>query len=233
MSCNILKYLFYYRSIIHHSIFELIYLFVYLFKFKILNWCISLLYIFIESAVEELPSSLQRPTDTTSLEPSPSAELQPPRFVEPLPSLEAADGEELMIPCKIVGKPPPQISFFHNGNNIDHNEEYVISYHPDTGEIVLLIVEVFPEDEGEYVCIAQNPAGEASTRAYLTVLETEVPREGVSDVEEYEVHPEEMRPAEDMEVSEEDLVPEVSWSKMKEENLWVIDSAKVWNNFEV
>ena len=35
-------------------------------------------------------------------------------------------------------------------------------------------MEVFPEDEGEYVCIATNPAGEASTRAYLTVLEPEV-----------------------------------------------------------
>ena len=127
------------------------------------------------------------------IQPSPTEALQPPRFIEPLPSLEAVDGEELGIPCKIIGKPPPQISFFHNGKNIDHDDEYVISYNPDTGEINLLIVEVFPEDEGEYVCIAQNPVGEASTRSYLTVMEAKLEpyatEEEVMDVEEEEVVP--------------------------------------------
>lgn len=116
----------------------------------------------------------KRPEETVALEPSPSEALVPPRFVEPLPAMEAYDGEEVKIPCRVVGKPPPQISFFHNGKNIDHDEEYVVSYNPDTGDIHLLIVEVFPEDEGEYVCVATNPVGEASTRAYLTVLTPDV-----------------------------------------------------------
>jgi hypothetical protein len=127
------------------------------------------------------------------IQPSPTEALHPPRFIEPLPSLEAVDGEELRIPCKIIGKPPPQISFFHNGKNIDHDDEYVISYNPETGEVNLLIVEVFPEDEGEYVCVAQNPVGEASTRSYLTVMEAKLEsyatEEEVIDVEEEEVVP--------------------------------------------
>ncbi|XP_060064415.1 titin-like, partial [Ylistrum balloti] len=126
-----------------------------------------------EPLTKELPVLPKKPEEKISLEPSPSEELMPPRFVEVLPSMETYDGDEVKIPCKVVGKPPPQISFFHNGKNIDHDEEYVVSYNPDTGDIHLLIVEVFPEDEGEYVCVASNPAGEASTRAYLTVLSPE------------------------------------------------------------
>lgn len=170
---------------------------------------------FSEPATEQMPPVPQRPEDTAYVQPSPSTSLQPPCFTEPLQSIEVVDGEELNVPCKVAGKPPPQISFFHNGKNIDHDEEYVITYNPDTGEITLLIVEVFPEDEGEYVCVAQNPAGEASTRMYLSVLDS-----GVVDEEVYEETPMEMDqteveftmqlPQEGMEVTEEDLVPQVA-----------------------
>lgn len=169
---------------------------------------------FSEPATEQMPPVPQRPEDTAYVQPSPSTSLQPPRFTEPLQSIEVVDGEELNVPCKVAGKPPPQISFFHNGKNIDHDEEYVITYNPDTGEITLLIVEVFPEDEGEYVCVAHNPAGEASTRMYLSVLDS-----GVVDEEVYEETPMEMDhteveftmqlPQEGMEVTEENLVPQV------------------------
>lgn len=33
-------------------------------------------------------------------------------------------------------------------------------------------MEVFPEDQGQYICVARNPAGQATTSAYLTVQET-------------------------------------------------------------
>lgn len=166
-----------------------------------------------EPATEQMPPVPQRPEDTAYVQPSPSASLQPPRFTEPLQSVEVVDGEELNVPCRVAGTPPPQISFFHNGKNIDQDEEYVITYNPDTGEVSLLIVEVFPEDEGEYVCVAHNPAGEASTRMYLSVLDS-----GVTEEEAYEDTTMETAeaeftmqlPQEDMEVTEEDLVPQVT-----------------------
>lgn len=40
-------------------------------------------------------------------------------------------------------------------------------------QVNLIIVEVFPEDQGQYICVAQNPAGQATSSAYLTVLESE------------------------------------------------------------
>lgn len=36
-------------------------------------------------------------------------------------------------------------------------------------QVSLIIVEVFPEDQGQYICVAQNPAGQATTSAYLRV----------------------------------------------------------------
>ncbi|KAK3082882.1 hypothetical protein FSP39_007872 [Pinctada imbricata] len=163
-----------------------------------------------EPATEQLPATKPLPEDLASLQPSPSETIQPPRFVEPLHSIEAVDGEELRVPCKLTGKPPPQISFFHNGKNIDQDEEYVISYNPDTGEITLLIVEVFPEDEGEYVCIARNPAGEASTRMYLSVLDSgpgEFAPEDEMTLDQTEVKVTAQLPQ--TEVTEDDVVPKV------------------------
>lgn len=44
-----------------------------------------------------------------------------------------------------------------------------ISYEPETGKCQLLIVEVFPQDAGEYRCIAVNEKGKAVSRATLEV----------------------------------------------------------------
>ncbi|ESO99780.1 hypothetical protein LOTGIDRAFT_141499, partial [Lottia gigantea] len=95
--------------------------------------------------------------------------VTPPDFVEPLHSTTATDGQEIRLTCKVTGFPPPQISWFHDRENIDDDEEYVISYEPETGEISLIIVEVFPDDKGQYACIAQNPGGQATTSATLSV----------------------------------------------------------------
>ena len=34
-------------------------------------------------------------------------------------------------------------------------------------------MEVFPEDQGQYICVAENPAGQATTSSYLTIIESE------------------------------------------------------------
>lgn len=135
----------------------------------------------------------------------------PPNFITAVQSVQAIDGQEIRLPCKVTGKPMPEISWYHNGNNIDHDEEYVITYNPETGEISLLIVEVFPEDEGEYVCVAHNPAGDAVTRAALVVKEPEqpVPTEPVVEETEVKKVPEEECVPEDMEIEEEKVKPDL------------------------
>lgn len=57
----------------------------------------------------------------------------------------------------------------------------MIIYNLDIGEIILFIVEVFLEDEGEYVCVVYNLVGEVSIRMYFSVFDL-----GVVDEEVYE-----------------------------------------------
>ena len=46
---------------------------------------------------------------------------------------------------------------------------YRLFYNPDTGEIILHILEVFPQDTGVYRCEAVNEHGKAVTTAHLDV----------------------------------------------------------------
>lgn len=150
--------------------------------------------------------------DSVSVQPSPSEKMVPPNFVVPVQSIQAVDGQELRMPCKVTGKPMPQISWYHNGKNIDQDEEYVVTYNPDTGDISLLIVEVFPEDEGEYVCVAHNPAGDAVTRANLVVLErmeTPVATDVAVDETQVKKVPQVETVPETTEVTEEEVKPAV------------------------
>lgn len=150
--------------------------------------------------------------DTASIQQGPPQQMIPPNFIMAVQSVQAVDGQELRLPCKVTGKPMPQISWYHNGKNIDQDEEYVITYNPEEGDISLLIVEVFPEDEGEYVCVAHNPAGDAVTRATLIVLEPEeaVPEEPVTEETEVkEVIPKDECVPEAMEIDEEEVKPDI------------------------
>uniref|UniRef100_A0A8W7P4J3 Ig-like domain-containing protein n=2 Tax=gambiae species complex TaxID=44542 RepID=A0A8W7P4J3_ANOCL len=42
----------------------------------------------------------------------------------------------------------------------------------------LIVTEAFPEDEGQYLCIASNPGGEVHTTATLKVVAPEMPDAG-------------------------------------------------------
>lgn len=61
--------------------------------------------------------------------------LSPPVFLDTMKDTEALDGQELRLNCRVSGTPMPTISFFHDSKNIDDDEEFVISYNPETGEV--------------------------------------------------------------------------------------------------
>ena len=79
---------------------------------------------------------MQRPEDTSAVvQPSPTQLLSPPVFLDTLTDVQAEDGQELQITCRVSGTPMPSVSFFHDSKNIDDDEEFVISYNPETGEV--------------------------------------------------------------------------------------------------
>ena len=68
---------------------------------------------------------------------------------------------------QVKAKPTPRVTWLHNGEPIRHRDVKVSQN--EEGVCELGIPEVFPEDEGEYACIAQNKLGEAETTAVLHV----------------------------------------------------------------
>lgn len=98
-----------------------------------MSWCSFSTFVLTEPLKEEMPTM---PAQTLAVEPSPMMEgMVAPQFLEPLPTLQAIDGQEIKMSCRVAGVPMPRISFFHDSKNIDEDEEFVITYDKETGEV--------------------------------------------------------------------------------------------------
>lgn len=95
-------------------------------------------------------------------------ELISPRFVEKAESVRVMDGEKLILAVKIQGAPIPKVEWLHNGDSIEESKD-IFTQQDNSGQCSLTIKEVFPEDAGEYVCVAKNKIGEALSRCIVTV----------------------------------------------------------------
>jgi len=93
----------------------------------------------------------------------------PPVFVWELQSQKVMDGDETRFVGKVRGIPMPEVTWYHDGKVVYDNPDFRTSYNKETGEVVLFIVEVFPQDTGVYECVAVNRYGRASTQAQLAV----------------------------------------------------------------
>ena len=93
----------------------------------------------------------------------------PPKFVWDLQSLKVMDGEEAKMLCKVQGNPIPDITWYHNGTVVVENPDFRTYYTRDTGECLLHILEVFPQDTGAYECHAVNKYGQAVSKASILV----------------------------------------------------------------
>lgn len=104
---------------------------------------------------------------TQEMEPQQAGEA--PVFTWGLMSLKVMDGEEVKFRCEVKGTPMPEIIWYHDDNVVTENQDFKLTYDIEKGECVLLIVEVFPQDAGEYVCEAVNVFGKDVTRAFLEI----------------------------------------------------------------
>lgn len=92
-----------------------------------------------------------------------------PEIAAALPvSLSVKDGEALEIKCEFNGDPEPQVSWTKSGEPLTSSDVVALKYRNRVA--VLTIPEVFPEDEGTYVCTALNSIGKISTQCILKVL---------------------------------------------------------------
>lgn len=96
-------------------------------------------------------------------------EWESPHFVEELiQPIEVMDGEALELNCRVVGKPIPKVEWYHNKEKMVENKETIISQDAQ-GNCQLQITEVFPENAGEYKCIASNKIGETVTKTTVNI----------------------------------------------------------------
>ncbi|EDV96839.1 GH16494 [Drosophila grimshawi] len=98
-----------------------------------------------------------------------AVEFESPRFIEKLiEPMEVMDGEALKLTCKVTGKPTPKVEWYHNKEKITETKETSISQDLQ-GNCQLQITEVFPENKGQYKCIATNKIGKSVTKTTVNI----------------------------------------------------------------
>jgi hypothetical protein len=78
------------------------------------------------------------------------------------------EGQRVNLQCSIPPYPAPErVQWYRNEIEIKPSPDYQIGY--NNGVCTLTIVEVFPEDQGKYVCTIFVQGLPSSTFMYLTV----------------------------------------------------------------
>lgn len=91
----------------------------------------------------------------------------PPVFEQIFRNARFAQGGNALFEGKIRGNPKPTVSWTRKGAPLLESNKYKMSYNEVTGIVTLLINQIGPGDEGEYVCTAKNQYGEAICSVYI------------------------------------------------------------------
>jgi hemicentin len=88
------------------------------------------------------------------------------------PKIEAVQGQQVIIPCKVSGHPKPEITFLKDKKDVTTLEDksrFRIEHDEKKGEVRLIISDVKEEDQGKYTIRAKNPAQTVEEQTNLTV----------------------------------------------------------------
>ncbi|GFO38540.1 titin, partial [Plakobranchus ocellatus] len=99
------------------------------------------------------------------------AELEAPKFIVAIETVEACVGETATFTCKATGKPTPELLWYKNDKPIASEDKQFTVTSPGEGESSLVVVDLRPEHDGTYTCEAKNEAGTAKCKAELFVEE--------------------------------------------------------------
>lgn len=91
-----------------------------------------------------------------------------PLFLVPLFDQVVEQGETVILETKVDGDPMPKVKWFLDGRELNDRKLFDFVYSPD-GDLVLVVKKMVAEDEGEYLCMATNEYGSASSLATLTL----------------------------------------------------------------
>ncbi|NXE90672.1 PALLD protein, partial [Menura novaehollandiae] len=94
--------------------------------------------------------------------------ISPPQFTQKLRSQEVAEGNTVLLECRVAGNPVPDVRWFCEGKELQNSPD--IQIHSESGGLhSLIIVEAFEDDTGRYTCLASNSIGSDSTSAEIFI----------------------------------------------------------------
>ncbi|XP_051980649.1 titin-like, partial [Xyrauchen texanus] len=96
--------------------------------------------------------------------PDTGAPLSPPVVISPIRNTSANEGESARFQCRVSGE-DLTITWYCKDKEIKQSEIFRVSQFDENCQ--LEIARVYPEDEGEYTCVARNSAGMVSCSATL------------------------------------------------------------------
>ncbi|XP_070806279.1 myosin light chain kinase, smooth muscle [Pituophis catenifer annectens] len=93
-----------------------------------------------------------------------------PSFTEKLQDTKVVEGEKLVLQCQVSSDPPATIIWTLDGKVIKSSKFIVLSRE---GSLCSLTIDkAFPEDDGQYKCIAENTAGKSECICSVLVEES-------------------------------------------------------------
>ncbi|XP_023226281.1 myosin light chain kinase, smooth muscle-like [Centruroides sculpturatus] len=108
-----------------------------------------------------------------------------PKILRPLTDCVSTDEESWTLTCEVTGNPTPSIRWYKDGKAISQSGDFKMVY--DGHEASLVISEIYPDDQGQYTCLAKNTHGEAKTSCFMTVREAGSPPSFVGTLQDLEV----------------------------------------------
>ncbi|XP_043918511.1 palladin isoform X2 [Protopterus annectens] len=96
-----------------------------------------------------------------------SGSVMAPRFIQKLKSQEVAEGSKVLLECRVIGNPTPQVRWFCEGTELTNSPDIQICQNGDFNTLV--ITEAFEDDTGRYTCVAENIVGSDTTSAEVYI----------------------------------------------------------------
>uniref|UniRef100_A0A6Q2ZJM2 non-specific serine/threonine protein kinase n=1 Tax=Esox lucius TaxID=8010 RepID=A0A6Q2ZJM2_ESOLU len=117
----------------------------------------------------KVENGLRKPKEILSTKVTVKVSKLAPEFLISLADVTCAFGETVVLCCKVCGRPKPYITLKGPDQNpVVNNSRFTINIR-DTGDILLKVCNLMPQDTGIYTCVAVNDHGTASSSASIKV----------------------------------------------------------------
>lgn len=95
-----------------------------------------------------------------------------PRLIKRLENQQVREGKSVTLRCQISSFPIVEVHWYKQGDKLIKPSKYFRIFKDNDETYCLRILETFPEDQGEYKCVARAPNGQTQveTKANITVI---------------------------------------------------------------